>query len=86
MQRQCPWCGHCGPRYDPSDEAPPSPHSDGSACICRHITCGSRRSALRLGGRYYDRQLGRWVCLGGCGGIGSELSDSDQAWLDELEA
>lgn len=67
-QQQCPWCGHCGPRYQ--DGTPPaerpSAHSDGSMCVCRHVTTDSPESAYEHGGRYYDRLEGRWICLAGC--------------------
>jgi hypothetical protein len=29
---------------------------------CKHITTSNRRAALRDGGRYFDRRLGRWIC------------------------
>lgn len=66
-QIQCPWCGRCGPRFREEDPGPrPGPHDDGSACVCTHITCGSRRSARRAGGRWWDAASGRWRCEGGC--------------------
>ena len=64
-QRQCPWCHRLGAQFDEHriecEEA--APHADGSKCVCRHVTCHTRRSALREGGRYFD---GRWRCFG-CG-------------------
>ena len=33
---------------------------------CKHITCHSRQEARRIGGRYYDKVLERFVCMGGC--------------------
>ncbi len=65
-QQQCPWCGHCGPRYQESEKHPPDAHSDGSKCVCKHITCYSRQEARRIGGRYYDKILRRFICMGGC--------------------
>ena len=64
-QQQCPWCGHCGPRYDETTpmEERPSAHADGTTCVCRHVTCPSRAVAIRHGGRYWD---GAWVCTA-CG-------------------
>lgn len=63
-QQCCPWCGHCGPRYD--DGTPradiPGAHSDGSKCVCRHVNAGSRLAALEVGGRYFDRKRNKWVC------------------------
>jgi len=67
-QQSCPWCSHCGPRYDegtPRVEIPGA-HSDGTTCVCRHITCQSRQEARAVGGRYFDAARCRWVCLGGC--------------------
>lgn len=65
-QQQCPWCGHCGPRYDEGTPASgrPAAHDDGTPCICRHVTCQSRRSALLAHGRYWDGAA--WVCVS-CG-------------------
>jgi hypothetical protein len=69
-QLQCQWCGKLGPRYtedttDPQYDGPPAgPHDDGSSCVCRHMTCQSRREAILAHGRYWDGQA--WVCLGGC--------------------
>lgn len=80
-QRQCPWCGRLGPRVDDGQlrDAESQPHADGSPCVCRHVTAGSRRGAWDAGGRYYDRALQRWVCLGGC------ENHSDEALRDLLE-
>lgn len=67
-QQSCPWCSHCGPRYyegTPASEIPTA-HSDGSSCVCRHITTPSRASALEAHGRYFDRVVGAWRCFG-CG-------------------
>jgi hypothetical protein len=61
-QQSCPWCSHCGPRYPegtPLSERPAA-HSDGSTCVCRHVTCHTRLSALYHGGRYWDGAA--WVC------------------------
>lgn len=30
---------------------------------CKHTTCQTARSAAMHGGRYYDAQIGAWVCL-----------------------
>lgn len=66
-QKQCPWCGHCGPRYDESNgERAHDAHSDGTQCVCRHVTCASRRSAHREHGRYFDENARAWRCFG-CG-------------------
>ena len=34
--------------------------------MCKHITCHARQEARRIGGRYYDKILERFVCMGGC--------------------
>lgn len=63
-QNQCVWCGRLGGRYEegtPRHEQP-GPHDDGSACVCRHVSCSSRQEALIHGGRYFDEQENRWVC------------------------
>ena len=61
-QKQCPWCGKVGDRYREDDPLPrPKPHDDGSDCVCRHVTTGSRAAAIRDGGRYYHPERG-WVC------------------------
>lgn len=63
-QQQCPWCGHCGPRYSentPTAERPRA-HDDGSSCVCRHVNTANRLSALRHGGRYFCDRRNKWVC------------------------
>lgn len=67
-QKQCPWCGRLGLRCVAHELSEPwaQPHADGSSCVCRHITCGSRREARRAHGRYYDNGRRRWICFGGC--------------------
>lgn len=80
-QQQCPWCGHCGPRYDERSDERPAPHSDGSSCVCRHITCQTRIGALYRGGRYFDRSLGRWACPS-CG-TAPVATDAEQAIIDD---
>lgn len=66
MQKQCPWCNRLGARYDEraleDGERPPMPHDDGSPCVCRHVTAGTRERALQVGGRYWDERLRQWVC------------------------
>lgn len=44
----------------------PSAHSDGSACICRHVTTGSRLGAIMAHGRYWDESARKWLCFA-CG-------------------
>ena len=63
-QKQCPSCGALGCRVDDRDLGAPwaQPHADGSACVCRHVSCGSRLAALRDGGRYWDGRAGEWIC------------------------
>jgi hypothetical protein len=65
-QKQCPWCYRLGPRVHERDlgDRNADPHADGSACVCRHITCSSARAARTNGGRYWNGVA--WVCLGGC--------------------
>lgn len=63
--RVCPWCGRVGVSA-PSEAEAPQPHADGSPCVCRHVTCASKRQAKADHGRYFDGQLHKWVCLGGC--------------------
>jgi len=69
-QQQCPWCGHCGPRYDETTrltgEVPPGAHDDGHPCVCRHVTAATRGGALDAGGRYYDHGVSKWLCFA-CG-------------------
>lgn len=66
-QQQCPWCGHCcGPRYPEGASERPAAHSDGSSCVCRHVSCEAAAGAFDNGGRFFSRPLNRWVCLGGC--------------------
>jgi hypothetical protein len=85
MQKQCPWCGHCGPRYEQGAE-PIGSHDDGSSCVCRHVTCACGLAAWRDGGRYWDHRLRRWICLGGCGVPHDEtLMDEMSRWRDQVE-
>jgi len=62
---QCPWCGRSGERFDEMEkfvDVPPQPHEDGSKCVCRHVTAGSRERALEVQGRYWDAETRTWVC------------------------
>lgn len=82
-QKQCPWCGHCGPRYREGTprELIPSAHSDGSDCVCRHVSCQTRLGAIDAGGRYFDGT--QWVCVS-CG-TAPPVTDEERNWLAEEE-
>lgn len=85
-QKQCPWCGHLGPRYCTDRESvhytgdEPLPVDD-HKCVCTHITCQSRRSAIVAGGRYFDGK--RWVCLGSCY-TAPPLTDEEIEWAESV--
>ena len=81
-QQQCPWCGHCGPRYPegtPLAERP-GPHEDGSACRCRHVNANDRLHALQVGGRYWDGAS--WVCPS-CGTAPGATEEEEELLLEE---
>lgn len=63
-QRVCSWCAKVGIRVAEADLDTPeaAPHADGTLCVCRHVTCRTRKEANREGGRYWDGRC--WVCLG----------------------
>lgn len=82
--KQCGWCGRVGPAYRQGDPNPPLPHDDGSPCVCRHVTCPTRDDAWKMGGRYYDKEQRRWVCLGGCG-AGDPLNAAERSLIEEVE-
>jgi hypothetical protein len=62
-QQQCPWCGRCGPHVEDAQlhASYADPHADGSSCVCRHVTCATRRAAFFDGGRYWDGTA--WRCF-----------------------
>ncbi|HLV68045.1 MAG TPA: hypothetical protein VKY73_19640 [Polyangiaceae bacterium] len=82
--KQCVWCYRVGPAYRQGDPNPPGPHDDGSPCVCRHITVPTRDLAWEMGGRYYDKEARRWVCLGGCN-AGDPLNDEERSLIAEAD-
>ena len=82
--KQCQWCGRVGPAYRQGDPNPPLPHDDGSPCVCPHITVPTRDLAWEMGGRYYDREQKKWVCLGGCN-EGDPLNDEERSLIAEAD-
>ncbi len=68
MQKQCNWCGKLGARVGEGELREPhaQPHADGSRCVCRHVTAGTRLGALDASGRYWDEGARKWLCFA-CG-------------------
>ena len=70
-QQQCQGCNKLGARYTDAEfkaegfKAPKwaQPHDDGSACVCRHVTCNSEKQARRDGGRFFSESKQSWVCV-----------------------